>query len=161
MNAPARFGFWLAIAASLSACLGEESGEPPRDEELIGTDFAQCEGRPGGGVDRSPEVMRTIEMQVPNEDINCTDKMAFSVAGRQVSLVYVAFGIVSDCPAGCFSQDLCAVYDAPDSLLYSTTRRPEPDRPGLAHPLTQTSAFQSFPTSQKNSGSWRFCFHND
>ncbi len=127
----------------------------------VGASYLQCEGRRGGGVDRSDAVMTTIQTHAAMQDINCTDKTTFDVGGRQVTLVYVAYGMVSDCPAGCFSADLCAIYDAPNSLLYAIAGSPKPDLPGLAHPVTQTRDFQNFRDAQKaNNGPWRYCFRD-
>lgn len=158
-----------ALAASvlmLAACGGET--EPtgarntnlPRSEPALGIDYAQCDGRLGGGQDRSREVMGTIEQLAPNEEINCTDKQSFSYAGRQVSLVYLAFGAVQDCAAGCFSHDLCAIYDEPQALLYEVDYSPKPDLPGLAHGVTGTEAFREFREAERRDGAWRFCFRD-
>ena len=140
----------LVLLALLPAC-GDE--QHPDSGLLVGQDYAQCEGRPGGGVDRSEEVMRTIETHLPTQEINCTDKKIFTLEGREVFFVYVAYGPLSDCPAGCFSSGLCAIYDPPQSLLYD-----EQNRLGLTHPLVGTQAFQDFRNEQKGSGRWRFCF---
>jgi hypothetical protein len=149
----------LAALSMLASCGGGDPQEQDQDGDTrIGGQFAQCDGRPGGGQDRSDAVMRTIETHVPTQDINCTDKQAFSIDGRQVFLVLLAYGQVSDCPAGCFSADLCAIYDAPQSLLYDVSSSSKPDRPGLAHPVVQTQAFLDFRAAQRTTGPWRFCF---
>lgn len=147
----------LVVQSVLASCGGGD-GEP--ETLRIGDQFAQCDGRPGGGQDRSDAVMRTIQAHVPTEDINCTDKRAFAIDGRQVFLVFIAHGPVSDCAAGCFSSDLCTIYDAPQSLLYEVSSNPKPDRPGLAHAVVQTQAFLNFRAEQRTSGPWRFCFRS-
>jgi hypothetical protein len=150
----------LAALPMLASCGGSDSAGSG-DDLPIGGQYAQCDGRAGGGQDRSDAVMRTIQAHAPNQDINCTDKQSFTVEGRQVFLVFLAHGPVSDCPAGCFSADLCAIYDAPQSLLYDVSGSTKPDRPGLAHPVVQTQAFQSFRAAQRATGPWRFCFRGD
>jgi hypothetical protein len=150
----------LAVLSMLASCDGSDQGDPADVDRRIGNDYSQCDGRPGGGQDRSDAVMRTIQTYVPNQDINCTDKQSFTVDGRQVFLVFLAFGELSDCAAGCFSADLCAIYDAPEALLYDVTGGPKPDRPGLAHPVVQTTAFQDFRAAQRMTGPWRFCFRS-
>jgi hypothetical protein len=149
----------LAALSGLASCEGDvHVGE--LEHLRVGGHFAQCDGRPGGGQDRSEAVMRTIQVHVPAEDINCTDKQAFAVDSRQVFLVFVAYGQISDCAAGCFSSDLCAIYDSPQSLLYEVSASVKPDRPGLAHPVVQTQAFRDFQAAQRTSGPWRFCFRS-
>lgn len=154
-----------ACVLLLAACGGEtettgaRNNNLPRSEPLRASDYAQCDGRPGGGEDQSREMMRTIELLVPNEEINCTDKRSFSFGQQQVSLVYIAYGTVQDCAAGCFSRDLCAIYDEPNALLYEVSESAKPDRPGLAHGVTGTAEFREFRDAQRHAEApWRFCF---
>jgi len=153
--------YTLAVLPLLAACDGSNQSDAVRPHDLpIGGQFAQCDGRPGGGQDRSDAVMRTIQTHAPAQDINCTDKRSFAINGAEVFLVFVAFGRVSDCQAGCFSADLCAIADGSQSLLYDVSGSPKPDRPGLAHPVVQTQAFQEFRAAQPATGPWRFCFRD-
>ena len=133
-----------------------------------------------------PEVIITIDRLVSSEaEIRCSGKKAFSYEDREVSLVYVAYGALQDCPSGCFSSFVCGIYDPDESLLYKSSwhgllEKPlsiPPDcaeladvesgttswcstpPPGIDHPVTQTVEFETFRNSQReDGGDWRFCF---
>jgi hypothetical protein len=154
----------------------------------VGGGLAECENQSPGTGDNSPEVTATITTLVPsNANVHCTGKQSFLLSGRQVFLVFVPYGNLNDCPAGCFTSNVCAIYDQSQVQLYSATwysaqERPlsiPPDCPGLAqafgadtnqacpehppgflHPVTQTTDFKNFLNSQTppNNGSFRWCF---
>ena len=154
---------------------------------VVGGNYAQCDGHSPGTSDSSPEVTQAVSALVPSAaTVNCTGKQSFEVEGRTVYLVIVPYGQKNDCPSGCFSSEVCAVVDGPNTLLYSGawyggSERPlsiPPDCPelgaaeygdtiqgcttnqpaGFSHAVTQTAAFQDFKQTQAGSGSFRFCF---
>lgn len=167
---------------SITACIPEQEIQT----EQIGTSYSQCVNHPSGTGDELPEVTITVNRQVPADaEIRCSDKKAFSFEGREVSLVYVAYGALQDCPSGCFSSHVCGIYDPDESKLYSfawygAAERPlsiPPDCPELAgaesgqssecgtppqgflHTVTATAEFESFRNIQREqNGDWRFCF---
>jgi len=172
----ARFVLAASLVLSATSCTSDEHPFP-------GT-FAQCEDHPAGIGTSEAAVEATVNAFVPpGAAVRCSDSTAFTVDGNEVRFVFVAYGELQDCPAGCFTSEVCAVHDAGGVLLYAAawngqaeepsnlpagcpapaaggdTRSCDPPAPGTAHPLTQTSAFTAFQTSQGNgTGAWRFCF---
>ena len=140
------------------------------------------------GTDGSAEVDNTIDALVPSglpdsERVHCTEKQKFSFQGRDVFLVYVSYGNLNDCPAGCFSSMLCAIYDQSQAQLYTAAVNFQGEQPngvpsdchsirdgghasdcsyqppGQSHPIVQTAQFQSFRSSQETTGAMRQCFY--
>lgn len=173
----------LILMLCLTSCGGDtENGGDP----VIGGSHAQCDGQSPGTADSSPEVAATINTLVPSgATVRCTGKQSFQVNGRTVFFVIVPYGQLNDCPAGCFSSEVCAIVDGSDALLYSGvwysgSERPHsipPDCPelgvaesgdtiqscinqpaGFSHALTQDAAFRDFEQSQRSGGKFRFCF---
>lgn len=172
----------------LAACVPGEETQPTQigDNYPDTGGYSQCANHPSGTAEGSPEVTITIDRLVPAEaEIRCSDKKTFPFEGRDVSLVYVAYGALQDCISGCFFSYLCGIYDPDDSQLYSfswyeTAERPlsiPPDCPELAtaqsgqasecstppqgfnHQVTVTAEFEAFRNSQREqNGDWRFCF---
>lgn len=177
-----RIIIFVLSSLCIAACIPEHSDH----SEQIGGDYSQCDNHPSGTGDGSPEITTTIDSLVPAEaEVNCSDKKVFSFEGRNVSLVYVAYGAKNDCPSGCFSSYICGVYDADQSQLYSFAWYGAAERPlsippdcselagnysgqssgcstpprGFFHPVTATAKFEAFKTAQRaQSGDWRFCF---
>jgi hypothetical protein len=171
----------LLLSAALG-CSGQKSEEPD-----IGGGHVICDSstRAAGGSDGSVAVVTARDVLVPQgSEIHCTDSQRFEIEGQAVHFVLVAYGALSDCPAGCFSSNLCAIVDHDGAQLYSAVwyaadekpRSIPPDCPelgqsasaatvrdcqtppdGYDHPLTQAPAFQSFRQVQ-SMGDWRFCF---
>lgn len=176
----------VIVLFGLAGCNGGTgSGDLPGG--AIGGGFAQCDGQSPGISDNSPEVMATISALVPSSaTVHCTGKQSFELNGRTVLIVIVPYGQTNDCPAGCFSSEVCSIVDGSDTLLYSGVwydggERPlsiPPDcpelagaqggdtiqgctsqPPGFSHPVTQSAEFQDFRQSQaSNGGKFRFCF---
>jgi hypothetical protein len=172
------------VALVIAGCGSGTEGTVP----TVGGGLAECENHAPGTTDDSPEVTATIKTLVPsNVQVRCTGKQSFPLNGRQVFLVFVPYGNLNDCPAGCFTSEACAIYDQSQVQLYSAMwfnaqERPlsiPPDCPGLAqapsadtnqacpehppgflHPVTQTTDFKNFQNSQMppNNGSFRWCF---
>ena len=171
----------ILILMHAAACSGGSGSDP-----VIGNDYAQCVSHSSGTSDGSPEVASVISALVPSTaTVNCTGKESFLVDGRTVYFVIVPYGQKNDCPAGCFSSEVCAVVDGADAQLYSAlwytgSERPlsiPPDCPelsgatsgetirdctnqpaGYSHAVTQTAPFQDFKQAQNGSGTFRFCF---
>jgi hypothetical protein len=112
-------------------------------------------------------------------------QVSISFEGREVSLVYLAYRALQDCPSGCFSSNPCGIYDPDETQLYSiawygAAERPlsiPPDCPeltgaqsdqssgcrtlpqGFLHSVTATTEFEAFRNLQREQkGDWRFCF---
>lgn len=172
----------IAGAVMWAGCTGDRATDD--DGPVIGLGFAQCEGRTPGGMDSSEEIVLTINALVPSAvDVHCTDKHMFALDERAVQFTYVVYGEIHDCPAGCFSSNLCAIVDNAEVSLYSarwlsgevplsippdcpelagaaggdTIRECENAPSGFFHPLTQTNAFNDFRDDQGRE-EWRFCF---
>ena len=168
----------------IAGCGSEPGGTAP----TVGAGLAECENHIPGTGDTSPEVTATITTLVPsNANVQCTGKQSFLLSGRDVFLIFVPYGNLNDCPSGCFTSEVCAIYDQSQVQVYSAAwfspqERPlsiPPDCPGLAqapsadtnqdcpehppgylHPVTQTTDFENFLNSQtSNNGSFRWCFH--
>lgn len=168
----------------LAACLAIALASCLQDDAAVGGKYAQCADHPAGFDASNPAVASTVAAFVPaGVPVSCSDSRAFLVDGHEVWFVYVAYGALQDCPAGCFSSGVCAVYDAGGAFLYSAswigasesppdlppgcpappeggdTRACDPPPPGTAHPLTATPAFEAFVATEGNGrGAWRFCF---
>jgi hypothetical protein len=153
--------FFVTILLMLqSSCNG---GLPPEHipAPSITYSHSQCEGRSSHDSDNTESVQSVVRTLVPPASrINCTDLQPISVDGKTIELVFVAFGKIHDCPAGCFSNYLCAIYDGQTSILYSQPgRRSARETERLGHPLAHSADFDAFKQSQVNSqGPWRFCF---
>lgn len=152
----ARWGFLVILAALLCGCI--TNLKPPAESELrVGGHYAQCDGRANGGSDNADSVRAIIRTHVPGGNhVNCTDRLTFTNDGKEIDFVFVAFGPIGDCPAGCFSQSLCAIYDSPDVLLYAQAG--QASTPGMDHPITRSDDFVSFRDIQQRAGAWRSCF---
>src|SRR5438445_4716855 len=107
----------------------------------VGGGLAECENQSPGTTDNSLEVTATITTLIPsNAQVRCTGKQSFPLNGRQVFLVFVPYGSLNDCPSGCFTSGVCAIYDQSQVQLYSAMwfnaqERPlsiPPDCPWLA-----------------------------
>jgi hypothetical protein len=148
------------------------------DQGVVGGGYSQCDSESSGTSDNSPEVTATINTLVPlGTTVQCTGKQSFQLNSQTVFLVIVPYGKLNDCPAGCFSSEVCSIVDGSDTLLYSAdwtigSERPlsiPPDcpelggaengdtttgctnqPPGFSHPVTQTTQFQDFRLSEKN-----------
>lgn len=153
--------FFVTILLLLqSSCNG---GLPPKPMPApsITYSHSQCDGRSSSDSDNTKSVQSVVRTLVPPASrINCTDHHPFSVEGKTIELVFVAFGEIHDCPAGCFSNYLCAIYDGQTSILYSQPgRRSARETEILGDALTRSTEFNAFKQSQANSqGPWRFCF---
>lgn len=176
----------LVLAGLVVSGCGSDTGDQSDTETPIGGSYSQCLGHSPGTGEELPEVIITIDRLVPSEaEIRCSGKKVFLYEDREVSLVYVAYGALYDCPSGCVSSFVCGIYDPDQPLLYSfawsgPVERPlsiPPDCPELAdfesghtslcstpprgvdHPVTTTVEFESFRSSQReDGGNWRFCF---
>lgn len=170
------------LVALLGACGRDDYGN-----QVIGG--YTCGENSTGTSDQSDEVTGTIGALVPDAaqaDVHCTGKQKFRFQDRDVFLVYVGYGDLNDCPAGCFFSNLCAIYDASQAQLYTAIvqgqgEQPkgvpsdcavihpngsnEPDScayqaPGQSHPVVQTSEFQSYRDAQAHSpGPLSACFY--
>jgi len=168
----------VLIATGASGCTGSPPS-PWGPDQSLGRMFAQCDERVGVSPATSPAVAATIDAFVPPAaTVNCADAAAFTLDGAEVRLTFVSYGTLNDCPAGCFTSEVCAIHDATGVLLYSAawygdaerplalpdgcattdTRGCTPPPPGALHPLTQTAAFQAFRAAQLGGGAWRSCF---
>lgn len=174
----------VIIRICVAACSG---GTGSGDQPVIGGGYAQCDSQSPGTSDSSPEVTATINTLVPSgASVHCTGKQSFQLNSRTVFIVIVPYGRTNDCPASCFSSEVCAIVDGSDTFLYSGVwygggERPlsiPPDcpelggeesgdtiqgctnqPPGFSHSVTQTTEFQGFQQSQRNNGGkFRFCF---
>jgi len=165
---PARHVLAAVLAAQLVGCPSVVEKQP----------FAQCEGHPSGVAPGDAAVAATVTTFVPPEaTVRCSDSKEFSVRGSEFSFVYVAYGELQDCPAGCFASLVCAVYDNGGAQLYSAswngpaeipsnlpaecpetagdTRSCDPPPPGQSSPLTSDLVFATFRGVEE---AWRFCF---
>lgn len=173
----------LALAAAsvgvvLVGCSSTENAE--NRDGGVGGGYAQCVNHPAGTTVGGSAITATIDTLLPEgAQVRCADSTVFTLDGTEVKLVYVAYGEFQDCPAGCFTSQVCAIYDGSDALLYSAawcslsekpvlpsgcpdvgdTRQCTTATPGSEHPITQTPSFISFRDEQvRSTGDWRFCF---
>ena len=129
-------------------------------------------------------VPRTIEAFVPpGSETHGEYFKEFEVDGEIVRLTYVEYGLLLDCPSGCFSSGLCAIETEDEVLLYyagwnehivdekpreleehcagDTTGYTETygscEAEGKSHPLPATEEFRAFAEEQYGSGPFRFC----
>ena len=135
----------------------------------------------------APEVtcadVTVVRWVPPGAVVNERDCQDFTVAGRAVRFVHVAYGAGFDCPAGCIYSHVCAVEDASDSLLYLSRwlgERERPvrveeacpvladsrvgstwvegcDPPGMNHPLATDRSFREFAAVEVGRGPFRWC----
>jgi hypothetical protein len=166
----------LAVAvASFGVVLAGCSGA-----ERAGSSYTQCVNHPAGTTAGGTAITATVDALLPQDaQVRCADSTSFVLDGNEVKLVYVAYGMLRDCPAGCFTSHICAIYDTNGALPYSAawyspgekpvlptdcpdtgdTRQCTTATPGSQHPITQTPAFVGFRDEQVQSqGDWRFCF---
>jgi hypothetical protein len=165
------------LAAEAAVCWVEQ-------DSVAAASYAQCESHPGGVQSDSAAVTATVAQLVPaGAQVRCTDTATFTVEGREVQLVSVAYGNLNDCVAGCFSSELCAIYDGGTALLYSgmwwgsaempvglpagcpvlgeSTRACRPPPAGTQHAVAATAAFLHFRAAQfaaGDPGAFRYCF---
>ena len=141
-----------------------------------------CSGGPALAPACQADVPETVAAFVPSSaPVHCTDAAAFCFEGRQVRLTHVEYGVLNDCPAGCFSSHVCAIEDpegAALELFYAAWTNPsetplglDTECPGLSssetwpncvpsglrHPLVETEQFRSFAAAQAGSGPLRWC----
>jgi len=117
----------------------------------------------------------TIQQLVPSRSlIESTDAREFSFNGRAVHLTWVQYGPAMDCPAGCIWNELCAIEDGQQALLFGAHWM-GPDREpvtiaaecpiltlvddtnscltsGLRHPVTATDSFRQWAMSTGGRG---------
>jgi hypothetical protein len=178
MTPTARITVLSALLVVLSGCGGASAPDTSRNIEgdpgtVIGDEedrftygFGQCEDHQPAYAETDPAVDLTLNNHVgPGQTVHCVDSKTFRYEGRDIHFTYAAYGELNDCPAGCFSNQVCAIVDQDQSYLYSQTEyrcevAPCANNPedGKNHPLTQSKTFKEFIEAQREDlGSYRFC----
>jgi hypothetical protein len=110
---PAKEHVIIALSLALAAC-GGATGSPA----VAGNSYGQCVSHPSGLTAGGLPASATIDALLPTgEQVRCADSTSFTLDGRHVALVFVAYGELRDCPAGCFTSEVCAIYDEGEPLL--------------------------------------------
>ena len=156
----------LVLLASIGCADGTSTADPHRGPD-IGTRYGQCDGRSPGTSSGAAAAAVAAAFVPAGATVRCSSTTGFTVEGAQVTLVYLAYGELQDCPSGCFSSFLCALATADGPLQYSAmwvpagerpmalqgtcpddfpvaggdTRRCTELTPGAKHPVTATPAF--------------------
>lgn len=131
------------------------------------------ECRPGS----APNTRRALVPQ--GSDVHCERTKTFEVEGRKVRLTHIEYGLLRDCPSGCFSSHVCAVEDGDEVLLFYAAWNAANEKPrgvdrecpslmrdetwpdckssGWRHPLAENPKFQAFAEGEAGQGPFHVC----
>lgn len=154
---------WICIAVIpllLCSCNGDDS-------PLIGVN--NCDGGFAYSETNAPDSLEAlISAFIASEDVSCYDDVRITVEGVSSDFFVIEYGVLQDCPSGCFSSVLCAINDQNGSVIYSarwtsaeempsgleakcestaiggsgdTLRDCEEPPSGYFHPITSTATF--------------------